>query len=210
MKINNRTRILTESIELFNRDGVVPVTTNHICQHLKISPGNFYFHFKNRETVLRELFKAMTEETYALWKAELHGEETLTPIKFIEDSLEIFWKYRFFHREMYFIRRQDPELSKLWHQHLGKTRHFMKQAYAIWVKKGWMHPIRDAATLRSVSDMVLITASSFFQFYEGVDKPATRRPLTLATDYLIHFLEPHLTESYLAEIGKAKVPQLVN
>jgi AcrR family transcriptional regulator len=193
-RLSNREKILQESVHLFNRHGVVPVTTNHVCKSLGLSPGNLYFHFKNREAITLELFTRMCEETYALWKKSL--EENATPVRFIEESLEVFWTYRFFHREMYFLRRQDPRLNKLWHLHLQKTRRFMKAAHVRWVKRGWMLPIRNAQALRSLNDLLLVTASSFFQFYESSDKPATRRPLLLAQQYMLEFLSPHLSAEY--------------
>lgn len=199
MASNNRTRILQESVALFNHAGVATVSTNHICESLGISPGNLYFHFKNKEAIVRELFQQMCEETYSLWKAELK-EEARPPMSFIDRSLEIFWKYRFFHREMYHLRRQDPLLSAAWHRHLAKTRHFMKAAYAGWAKGGWMMRISDAQSMRVLSDLVLLTASSFFQFYESVEKPATVRPLRLGKEYLGRVLLPHFTPKYRDEV----------
>jgi AcrR family transcriptional regulator len=199
MAANNRTRILQESVTLFNNAGVATVSTNHICESLGISPGNLYFHFKNKEAIVRELFTQMCEETYALWKAELK-EEARPPMAFIDRSLEIFWKYRFFHREMYHLRRQDPQLSTAWHRHLAKTRHFMKAAYAGWAKGGWMTRIQDVQAMRVLSDLVLLTASSFFQFYESTEKPATGRPLRLGKEYLGRVLLPHFTPKYRDEV----------
>ncbi|RZA09198.1 MAG: TetR/AcrR family transcriptional regulator [Proteobacteria bacterium] len=199
MASNNRSRILLESVTLFNHAGVATVSTNHICESLSISPGNLYFHFKNKEAIVRELFTQMCEETYALWKAELK-EETRPPMAFIDRSLEIFWKYRFFHREMYHLRRQDPQLSSDWHRHLAKTRHFMKAAYAGWAKGGWMMRIEDVRALRVLSDLVLLTASSFFQFYESTEKPATGRPLRLGKEYLGRVMLPHFTPKYREEV----------
>ena len=70
MKVTNRDRILKKSIELFNTQGVVAITTNHIADALNISPGNLYFHFRNKEQITLELYKSMTNELYALWELD--------------------------------------------------------------------------------------------------------------------------------------------
>ena len=80
----------------------------------------------------------------------------------------------------------------------------MRAAYAKWVKKGFMKPMNDSQAMRIVGDIVLITASSFFQFYETIDRPATERPLKLANQYLIHFLLPHFTAEYGRKILAGK------
>src|SRR4030095_12638788 len=114
----------------------------------------------------------MCEETYELWKTALAAESVLPPLDFIEKSMEIFWRYRFFHREMYHLRRQDPGLSTRWHKHLEKTRRFMRAAFAQWVRAGHVTAVGDSFTFRMICDIVLVTASSFFQFYESPEKPA--------------------------------------
>jgi len=192
----NRDKILSESVGIFNRMGAGSTSTNHICSALKISPGNLYFHFKNKEEIVFAIFENMCEETYTLWKSSLDADEFLPPLAFIEQSMEIFWRYRFFHREMYHLRRQDPELSKRWHKHLEKTRRFMRAAFAKWVRDGHVTTVGDAFTFRMINDIVLVTASSFFQFYESPDRPATNKPLQLANQYLARFLQPYLTPEY--------------
>ena len=70
MAKNNRQRILDAGIELFNQSGTVATTTNHIARHLSISPGNLYFHFKNREAIVLELFERHCESIYEAWNSE--------------------------------------------------------------------------------------------------------------------------------------------
>lgn len=195
----NRGRIIEESIRLFNHQGVSDVSTNHICQSLDISPGNLYFHFRNKEEIVRELFDKMTAEIYSLWDSGLDSRQA--PLDFIEGTLEVFWRYRFFHREMYHLRRQDAALAKAWHKHLQQTRKIMKVAYARWAKAGWVSRRLDPVAMQTLSDLTLLTASSFFQFYESAEKPATRVPLTFAKQYLARFLSPYFTESYRGKLS---------
>lgn len=200
-RVTNRDKILIESVGIFNRMGAGSTSTNHICSAIKISPGNLYFHFKNKEEIVFALFDQMCEETYSLWKTALAQDEVLPPLEFIEQSMEIFWRYRFFHREMYHLRRQDLALSRRWHKHLEKTRRFMRTAFAKWVRAGHVKTVGDAFTFRMINDIVLVTASSFFQFYESPDRPATTMPLQLAKRYIGRFLEPYLAPAYASRAG---------
>ncbi|MGE8356801.1 MAG: TetR/AcrR family transcriptional regulator [Microvirgula sp.] len=49
-------RIVSESLALFNEHGERTITTNHIAAHLGISPGNLYYHFRNKEEIVYQIF----------------------------------------------------------------------------------------------------------------------------------------------------------
>ncbi len=191
-KTGNRERILASSIDLFNQSGAVAVTTNHIAQHLGISPGNLYFHFRNKEEIVFELFDMMCQETYLVWKPA--RGMAASPMELIERSYEVFWKYRFFHREMYHLRRKDPALAKRWKLHIAKTMRLLQSMYGQWVKDGVMRKISDPREMQMISDTVLITSSSFLQFFESPEKPATRRTIRAGLEHLMIFLMPYHTE----------------
>jgi AcrR family transcriptional regulator len=195
-KPGNRERILSSSIDLFNHSGTVAVTTNHIARHLNISTGNLYFHFAGKEAIARELFARMCGEIYQAWDPAL----ALTPLQLVERSLEVCWRYRFFHREMYHLRRNDVDLSRAWRRHLNRSFALLKANYANWLRQGCMRKINGSTELRLLSDSVLLALSAFLNFFESPGKPASRRHLRRGSDYVSHLLRPYYTDSYRMEI----------
>ena len=199
---NNRERILVESVGLFNVHGVVPITTNHIADHLNISPGNLYFHFRNKEEIIRELFHRMRTRIYTIWRKPTRQMPVIEPIDLLEQTMIVFWEYRFFHREMYHLRRKDPKLSKLWKTHLVKTYKLFKIHYTLWVEQGMMRAIGDAAELRLLSDVVLVIANAFLNFYESPERPASTKALNQGIQMVSRLLLPYHQGDSLKSLQK--------
>jgi len=57
--MGNREIILQAAMELFNQVGTARTTTNHIAKHAGISPGNLYYHFSDKEHIIRAIYEQM-------------------------------------------------------------------------------------------------------------------------------------------------------
>ncbi len=197
--MKTKDKIVQVSIELFNRSGVVAVTTNHIAKEMGISPGNLYFHFANKEEIIRQIFRLMAKETYELWRTR-KGQKMQHPLDLIEKNFELFWRYRFFHREMYYLRRKDSQLSKMWKTHIAKCLKVMTLMYRRWLKLGWMAPIQVADEINFLVNVLLATASTFLQFFESAERTPARKHVEVGKRYvarlMVHYTQGEMRQDF--------------
>lgn len=101
MARRTRERILELSLVLFNERGEPNVTTNHIADELEISPGNLYYHFRNKDDIIEQLFARYEER---MDQALLQPEGRLPNLEDIWLQLhmvyECIWDYRFLYRDL--------------------------------------------------------------------------------------------------------------
>ena len=109
--MSTKERILDASLALFNELGERKVTTNHIASHLQISPGNLYYHFKNKQAIIFALFERYEERVLTI--LQVPQNRTLQPMDKLNYLQAIFrglWDFRFMHRDMEHLLLEDAEL----------------------------------------------------------------------------------------------------
>jgi AcrR family transcriptional regulator len=96
-----RERILEAALALFNRQGEPHVTTADIADELNISPGNLYYHFRNKDDIIGELYAALEAKIAPLTAVpndRLPGVEDLWLLLHL--LFERMWEYRFIYRDL--------------------------------------------------------------------------------------------------------------
>ena len=111
MARQTRQRILDASLAMFNEQGEPNVTTNHIADELEISPGNLYYHFRNKDDIIEQLFQRYEER---MDSALLAPEGRLPNLEDIWLQLhlvfECIWEYRFLYRDLVDILSRNRHL----------------------------------------------------------------------------------------------------
>ena len=96
-----RSRVLAESLKLFNELGEARVTTGMIAASLNISPGNLYYHFRNKDQIVEQLFARFEERIDVQPGPAPDGPEAIEDLwLYLHLMLEGIWDYRFIYRNL--------------------------------------------------------------------------------------------------------------
>ena len=96
-----RERILDLSLRLFNDLGEPNVTTSAIADEMNISPGNLYYHFRNKDDIVNALFEQFEREIeHVLALPPTRPIEFEDAWLFLHLLFESIWRYRFVYRDL--------------------------------------------------------------------------------------------------------------
>lgn len=111
MAPQTRQRILDCALAMFNAQGEPNVTTNHIADELEISPGNLYYHFRNKDDIIEQLFGRYEERIGAAMTVPDGRLPDLEDI-WLQMHLvfECIWDYRFLYRDLVDILSRNRRL----------------------------------------------------------------------------------------------------
>jgi AcrR family transcriptional regulator len=111
MATKTRDRILDLSLAMFNERGEPNVTTNHIADELEISPGNLYYHFRNKDDIVEHLFARYEAR---MDQVLISPEDRLPSLEDIwlqlHMAFECMWEYRFILRDLVDLTSRNRKL----------------------------------------------------------------------------------------------------
>ncbi|KAF1722410.1 TetR/AcrR family transcriptional regulator [Pseudoxanthomonas wuyuanensis] len=152
MARDTRQRILDASLAMFNAQGEPHVTTNHIADELEISPGNLYYHFRNKDDIIEQLFARYEERMDA---ALATPSERLPGLEDIWLQLhlifECIWDYRFLYRDLVEILSRNRRIRLRFARILKRAD---DSAHAV------MRGMGQAGVMRATADELAATATN--------------------------------------------------
>lgn len=114
--MSNRQRIIDATVELMNERGST-VGTTQLVEHLEISPGNLYYHFRNREEILSEVLTRLQldlDNVLVLEHGEVPSAERLAQV--LIGGAKVLWQYRFFFSSSIELVAKDTNLTNKYRQ----------------------------------------------------------------------------------------------
>jgi AcrR family transcriptional regulator len=200
-------RILEAALELFNAHGTGPVSTNHIAAAAQLSPGNLYYHFKDKKQIIRELhtrFAAAFESTAASLTASLSSAVAAPSLadlrQLLDANLALIWEYRFFQRELLSLLRADPELREQYTQIYQQRLSQWSDLGTKLIGAGLVRPFPSEHAQRQLMLTIWLVAENWLAFQELTGGIAdhtdqlTPADLAEAADLVLALLTPQLTD----------------
>ena len=107
-----RERILETSLALFNRFGEPNITTAHVADEMNISPGNLYYHFRNKDEIIGELYGALEARLVPLFAVPPTRPADVEDLWLMLHLLfEQMWAYRFFYRDLIELTSRNRRIA---------------------------------------------------------------------------------------------------
>jgi AcrR family transcriptional regulator len=158
-----RQRILDCSLAMFNAQGEPNVTTNHIADELEISPGNLYYHFRNKDDIIEQLFArfdARMDDALAPPDGRLPGLEDI----WLQLHLvfECIWDYRFLYRDLVEILSRNRRLRVRFARILKRADDSAHQVMRGLSQAGVMRA--SAAELDAAATNILVLATFWLNY----------------------------------------------
>lgn len=193
-------RIIDASIELFNEIGTHRVTTNHIIERIGISPGTFYYHFKNKEEIIRKVFERITSEFDALFEGDLSSYSILTYAQIIKSIYLLYYKYRSFYYDISMLLDRDPELEKSYRENYRIKSEKIKALTLLLEEKGVLKKFTSDAERDSYMENLWIISDYRLSFLRATGETDPDRIIENGVRSYFMFMKPYLTPDAADEL----------
>jgi AcrR family transcriptional regulator len=201
--VGNRERIIEAALGLFNQHGSRSVTTNHIAAHLSISPGNLYYHFRNKEEIVRAIFARISEvvrTTIVMPQDRPVSAEDLGSYHLV--GIETLWNFRFLFRDLSELLARDPELAAAYRElQQWLIAEFMELLERMIAQGDMQLPARSEVA-RRVAINTFILWTSWVNFLTTSKPESEVQPSDMWEGALQSFLslEPYLEPRFAAKV----------
>jgi AcrR family transcriptional regulator len=108
--MDTKERILETVRKLANISDSTGLTTNHMAEKLSMSPGNLYYHFKNREEIYRGIFQQMYRKELEICGRFPEARDKEAVLLLYGELVEHMWTYRFLHLDITALGTRDRQL----------------------------------------------------------------------------------------------------
>lgn len=201
--MSRREQIVDTALTLFNESGTGPISTNHIAQALGISPGNLYYHFRNKEEIVLAIFDRMERD----WNSGAGLPADRAPqvgdlLALLTGSFGVLWEYRFYYRELLALLARDPELARRYRA--MRTRGLGDVAALVrhYAATGLIHLPAEPGAADDLARTIWLMVDFWLPFEELGGATIGPADLLRGARFVLHMLRPYLAPKALADLAR--------
>lgn len=159
--MTTKDKIIETSVKLFNEKGCLNTSTRHISNELGISVGNLYYHFKNKEEILIEIFLRYVNAVFKEISFLNHSQDEIFLLKnFLVDTLDSNIEYRFLHLELNLLLISFSKFKTIMQEQLKLEIKMIKELLYHQMKYGYLKQINEIEIEFLVSNSWILAASN--------------------------------------------------
>ena len=191
--------ILDTAVRLFNQHGSQSVSTNRIAAEISISVGNLYYHFDNKEDIIRTLYDRMTAEVDELWSGI--SNPTISRLRDIFDQqIQQMWEYRFFQRERLALLNRDSLLLKKNHGVRQRRREQIEAFMSGLINADVLSKPKDAETIQALVTAIWIISENWLAFLELEGINVDQKNIRAGADLIMRIFRPYMMPGAIAAL----------
>ncbi len=181
----SKKKIKKYALDLFNEKDTFSITTNHIALCAKISTGNLYYHYKNKEDIIIDIYEEMIEKFESLNSFEkiLNSQNPLEELSKMYDLyLDIFWDYRFLMRDSSVLLSTLPKFKEIFIQRQNLRIEQIKTLIEYFISKEIFRQMSEDEILLSAKLNWFI--STYWQNFISINEVITKESFKEAKDVI--------------------------
>lgn len=193
IKENTKTRILDIALELFNTEGSHSVSTNHIAQAMGISPGNLYYHYRNKEEMVRALFERLVQEWGVVYSLPQNRMPTLEDLEsMLKGNFAALWRYRFIYREQMALTQRDPEFRQRYQEVRHGGFENFRGLLEVFARGGIIEKPSNQEEIEELAQLLWIVGDFWLSFVELGGEEIGPEHMQQGVKLFWHILRPYL------------------
>lgn len=188
-----KNKIVDATIELSNEIGIHRITTNHVIEKLGISPGTFYYHFKNKEEIIRKIFDRITVEFDGLFAGDLSSYSILVYADIIKNIYILYYKYRSFYYDLLMLLDRDEELEKMYRENYRTKNEKLTALTLLLENKGILKKFNSDAERKCYLENLWIISDYRLTFLRAAGETDPERIIENGVRSYFMFMKPYFT-----------------
>jgi len=193
-RTNTKEHIVDVAIELFNERGTAAVSTNHIAEAAGISPGNLYYHFRNKEEIIVHAYERALRAYDEVWaRADAAGPSPQAVLGLMEETFDTQRQYRFFQRELPWLVQSSEAVRDRYRDVQGRRLASFRTLVRSWADAGITRPIPEAR----LDDLVLaswVIGDQWLAYLEAMGAAADEHEVRRGARLILEVFRPYLIE----------------